>query len=292
MDSRAEVSAFLKSRRDKITPEMAGVQSFGERRVPGLRRGEVAQLAGVSAEYYTRLERGNVGGVSGNVLDALARALQLDELELAHLHHLVRAAATPRSRVSKRAVAPAVRPSVARMVEGMPGMPAYVNNNRLDVLVSNSLGRALLTDLYADPACGGNMARFVFLSPAARHFFVDYDRIARSAVGHFRAEAAKNPYDRHLSNVIGELSTRSETFRVLWGSRDVYAFRDGSKRLRHPIVGELTLDFEALPLPDDSGLQLAVHNAEPGSATADALTLLASWAATIIGAEDGSLAGN
>lgn len=284
MDGRAEVSAFLKSRRDKITPEQAGVQSYGERRVPGLRRAEVAQLAGVSAEYYTRLERGNVGGVSESVLDALARALQLDEFEQAHLHHLVRAAAPPRSRVSEHAVAPAVRPSVARMVEGMPGTPAYVNNNRLDVLVTNSLGRALLTDLYADPACGGNMARFVFLSPAARRFFVDYDRIAGSAVGHFRAEAAKRPYDPQLSNLIDELSTCSETFRALWAARDVYAFRDGSKRLRHPIVGELTLDFEVLPLPDDSGLQLTVHNAEPGSAAADALTLLARWAETSTGA--------
>ncbi|WP_430788471.1 helix-turn-helix transcriptional regulator [Actinoplanes sp. G11-F43] len=285
MDSRAEISAFLKSRRDKITPEEAGVQSYGERRVPGLRRGEVAQLAGVSAEYYTRLERGNVGGVSENVLDALARALRLDEFEQAHLRHLVRAAAAPRSRASARAVAPAVRPSVVRMVEGMPGMPAYVNNNRLDVLVTNSLGRALLTDLYADSAYGRNMARFVFLSPAARHFFVDYDRIARSAVGHFRAEAAKNPYDRQLSNLIGELSTGSETFRVLWAARDVYAFRDGSKHLRHPIVGELVLDFEVLSLPGDSGLQIAVHSAEPGSAAADALTVLASWAVTSTGTE-------
>ncbi|BCJ50471.1 transcriptional regulator [Actinoplanes sp. NBRC 14428] len=291
MDIRAEVSSFLRSRRDKITPEQAGVQSYGERRVPGLRRNEVAQLAGVSADYYTRLERGNLGGVSEGVLDALARALQLDEIEQAHLRHLARTAALPRSRVSKRAAAPAVRPSVARMIEGMPGMPAYVHNNCFDVLAANSLGRALFTDLYADPACEENMARFVFLNPAARHFFADYDRIARSTVGHFRAEAAKNPYDRRMSNVIGELSTRSDTFRVLWGSHDVYAFRGGSKRFRHPVVGELTLDFEALPLPDDSGLQVSVYNAEPGSADADALTLLAGWAVTIDGTADGSPAG-
>ncbi|MFI6744080.1 hypothetical protein ACIBI9_65415 [Nonomuraea sp. NPDC050451] len=167
-----------------------------------------------------------------------------------------------------------------RLIEGMPAMPAYVGNNRLDVLAINPLGRALLTDLYGDPACEANMARFAFLNPAARHFFVDYDRIARSTVGHFRAEAAKIPYDRDLSNLIGELSTRSDTFRVLWGSHDVYAFRDGSKRFRHPVVGELTLDYEALALPDDNGLQLSVYNAEPGSAAADALALLASWAAT------------
>ncbi|GAA1582308.1 helix-turn-helix transcriptional regulator [Actinoplanes couchii] len=280
MDNRAEVSAFLKSRRGRITPDQAGVPSYGERRVPGLRRSEVAQLAGVSAEYYTRLERGNVGGVSESVLNALAGALQLDEIERAHLRHLARAAATPGSRVGRRAVVPSVRRSVLRLIEGMPGMPAYVSNNRLDVLATNALGRALMSDLYVDPASEENMARFTFLNPVARHFYLDYDRVARSTVGHFRAEAVKNPCDSGLSALIGELTARSDTFRVLWGAHDVLAFRDGSKRFRHPVVGEFTLDFEALPLPDDSGLQLAIYNAEPGSTAADALTLLARWAAT------------
>ncbi|MGW0948280.1 helix-turn-helix transcriptional regulator [Streptomyces sp. NPDC002623] len=280
MDNRAETSAFLKSRRDKITPEQAGLPVHGHRRVTGLRRNEVATLAGVSVEYYTRLERGNLSGVSDNVLDALARALRLDDTERTHLYDLARAANTRPARVRRRPARPSVRPSVQRIVDGMPGMPAFVKNHRFDILVANPLGRALFSEMYADPACGANTQRFLFLSPAARRFYVDWERIAEGAVGALRIEAGKNPHDRELSNLIGELSTRSDTFRVLWGAHDVHVFHDGTKRLRHPVIGELELNFESMNLPDGSGLVVALYNAAPGSAAEDALKLLASWSAT------------
>ncbi|MEH0575996.1 MULTISPECIES: helix-turn-helix transcriptional regulator [Streptomyces] len=280
MDNRAEISAFLKSRRDKITPEQAGLPVYGQRRVAGLRRNEVATLAGVSVEYYTRLERGNLSGVSDSVLDALAQALRLDDTERTHLYDLARAANTTPARVRRRTVRPAVRPSVQRIVDGMPGMPAFVKNHRFDMLVANPLGRALFSEMYADPVCGANTLRFAFLSPAARRFFVDWERIARGAVGALRVEVGKNPYDRELSNLIGELSTRSDAFRVMWGAHDVHVFHDGTKRFRHPVVGELELDFESMNLPDGSGLVVALYNAAPGSAAEDALKLLASWSAT------------
>ncbi|MFI5877147.1 helix-turn-helix transcriptional regulator [Streptomyces sp. NPDC051445] len=280
MDNRAEISAFLKSRRDKITPEQAGLPVYGQRRVAGLRRNEVATLAGVSVEYYTRLERGNLNGVSDSVLEALAQALRLDDTERTHLYDLARTANTTPARARRRTARPAVRPSVQRIVDGMPGMPAFVKNHRFDMLVANPLGRALFSEMYADPVCGANTLRFAFLSPAARRFFVDWERIARGAVGALRVEVGKNPYDRELSNLIGELSTRSDAFRVMWGAHDVHVFHDGTKRFRHPVVGELELDFESMDLPDGSGLAVALYNAAPGSAAADALNLLASWSAT------------
>lgn len=279
MDNRAEVRDFLKSRRDKIGPEQAGLPVYGSRRVVGLRRSEVAQLAGVSVEYYTRLERGSLGGVSDGVLDALARALQLDETERTHLYDLARAANSTPARV-RRGVAPAVRPTLQRMLDAMPTVPAIVRNNRFDFVAANPLGRALFSELFADPTCGANSARFSFLSRAGRDFYLDWERIARNVVGALRLEAAKNPYDRELSNLIGELSTRSDDFRVLWGAHDVHVFREGKKRLRHPVVGELELDHETLLLPDDTGLQVAMYGAPPSSASEDALKLLASWSAT------------
>jgi transcriptional regulator with XRE-family HTH domain len=283
MDNRDAISAFLRSRRDKITPEQAGLPTYGQRRVPGLRRGEVATLAGVSVEYYTRLERGNLQGVSDSVLDALARALRLDATERMYLYDLARAAApAPGARRARRQeVRPAVRPSVARIIEGMPGMPAYVMNNRLDTLAANPLGRALYSEMYADAACEANVARFAFLNPAARRFYTDWERMARFAVGALRVEAAKNPYDRELSKLIGELSTRSDTFRVMWGSHDVHVFRESTKRLNHPLVGDLELDQETMSLPDESGLSVVVYSAPPETAAEDGLKLLASWSATI-----------
>ncbi|MEU7336370.1 helix-turn-helix transcriptional regulator [Streptomyces sp. NPDC007074] len=281
MDNRDAVSAFLRSRRDRITPEQAGLPVYGQRRVPGLRRGEIAALAGVSVEYYTRLERGSLRGVSDGVLDALAHALRLDDTERMYLYDLARAAdPTPGARVRRRTGRPAVRPSVARIVEGMPHLPAYVMNNRLDTLTANPIGRALYAEMYADPACGGNVARFAFLSPAARRFYVDWERMARFAVGSLRVEAARKPHDRELSNLIGELSTRSDAFRVLWASHDVHVFRDSTKRLNHPAVGDLELDQETMSLPDESGLSVVVYSPLPGSAAEDALRLLATWAAT------------
>ena len=283
MGNQAEVSAFLKSRRDKITPGRAGLPVYGNRRVAGLRRGEVALLAGVSVEYYTRLERGNLGGVSDGVLESIAQALKLDDAERTHLYDLARAANAAPVRAGRRPVRPTLRPTVQRMIDAMPSLPAMVTNNRFDVLTANALGRALFAEMYADPACGANTVRFVFLSPAARRFYVDWERNARGAVGALRIEAGRNPYDRELSNLIGELSTRSDTFRVLWGAQDVHVFRDGTKRLNHPVVGDTILDHDVVPLPGEEGLALVVYSAEPGSAGEDALKLLASWSATVSG---------
>jgi transcriptional regulator with XRE-family HTH domain len=281
MDNRDEVSAFLRSRRDKITPEQAGLPVYGHRRVSGLRRGEVAMLAGVSVEYYTRLERGNLRGVSDSVLDALAKALRLDDTERMHLYDLARAASpAPRARTKQRHSEPVLRPSMARIIEGMPQLPAFVKNERLDTLAANPLGRALFAPMYADPAWGANSARFAFLSPEARHFYTDWERVTHEAVGVLRIAAGKNPYDRELSNLIGELCTRSDVFRTLWGSHDVHVFREGTKRLRHPVVGDLELEHENMLLPDENGLNVVVYSAPPGSPTEDALKLLASWSAT------------
>ncbi|MDX3077662.1 helix-turn-helix transcriptional regulator [Streptomyces sp. MI02-7b] len=292
MDNRGAVSAFLRSRREKITPEQAGLPVYGQRRVPGLRRGEVAALAGVSVEYYTRLERGNLKGVSDSVLDALAQALRLDDTERMYLHDLARAAGpAARARSPRREARPAVRASVARIVEGMPGMPAYVMNNRLDTLAANPLGRALYSEMFADPACEGNVARFAFFHAAARRFYTDWERMARFAVGALRVEAGKHPHDRELSNLIGELSTRSDAFRVMWGSQSVHVFRDSTKRLNHPLVGDLELDQETMSLPDESGLSVVVYSAPPGSAAEDGLKLLASWSTTAGLEEDAASAG-
>ncbi|MGA5200678.1 helix-turn-helix transcriptional regulator [Streptomyces variegatus] len=285
--NQEEIRAFLKTRRDKITPEQAGLPVYGNRRVPGLRRNEVAMLAGVSVEYYTRLERGNLSGVSDSVLDALAQALRLDDTERTHLYDLARMANVSPARVRRRPAQAAVRPGVLRIVEGMPGLPAFVQNNRFDVLVANPLAHALYSEMYADPTCDANTARFVFFSPAARRFYVDWERVARGAVGALRIEAGKNPYDRELSNLIGELSTRSDTFRVMWGAHDVHVFREGTKRFRHQVVGNLDLDHESMALPGDTGQSVVVYSAEAGTAAADGLKLLASWSAT---AEDAQAA--
>jgi transcriptional regulator with XRE-family HTH domain len=281
MDNRDKISAFLRSRRDKITPEQAGLPVYGQRRVPGLRRGEIAMLAGVSVEYYTRLERGNLRGVSDSVLNALAQALRLDDIERMHLYDLARAAGpAPHGQARQRESRPVLRPSVARIIEGMPQLPAFVKNDRLDTLAANPLGRALFSPMYADPTCQANSARFAFLNPEARQFYVDWKRVAHGAVGVLRIAAGKNPYDRELSNLIGELCTRSDAFRVLWGSHDVHVFREGTKRLRHPVVGELELEHESLALPEENGLSVVVYSAPPGSAAEDGLKLLASWSAT------------
>ncbi|MFH9864409.1 helix-turn-helix transcriptional regulator [Streptomyces sp. NPDC017202] len=281
MDNRDAVSAFLRSRRERITPEQAGLPTYGQRRVSGLRRGEVAALAGVSVEYYTRLERGSLRGVSDSVLDALTQALRLDATERMYLDDLARAAGpAPRARSRQREVRPTVRPSVARIVEGMPGMAAYVMNNRLDVLAANPLGRALYSQMFADSTCGVNVARFAFFHPAARQFYADWERMARFAVGALRVEAGKNPYDQELSNLIGELSTRSDAFRVMWGSHDVHVFRMSTKRLNHPLVGDLELDQETMSLPDGSGMSVVVYSAPSDTAAEDGLKLLASWSAT------------
>jgi transcriptional regulator with XRE-family HTH domain len=282
VDARNEIREFLTSRRARIAPEEAGLPAFGtNRRVKGLRREEVALLAGISAEYYVRLERGNMRGVSEEVLDGIARALQLDEAEQMHLFDLARAVnAAPSRRGRRRPTQERVRPVVQRILDSLVGAPAFVRNERLDVLAANQLGEAFYAPLFDDPLRPVNSARFVFLNPRATEFFLDWDTIANDAVGILRAEAGRDPYDKRLSDLVGELSTRSEEFRVRWAAHDVKLHRTGVKRFHHPVVGELTLDFESLDLPGDPGQKLLVYSAEPASPSHQALHLLASWAST------------
>ncbi|HEY3007407.1 MAG TPA: helix-turn-helix transcriptional regulator [Micromonosporaceae bacterium] len=280
MDNRAEVKAFLSSRRAKITPEQAGLHSYNRnRRVPGLRRSEVADLAGVSVEYYSQLERGNLSGVSDSVLDALARALQLDEAERAHLGDLARTAG-PAARTRREPPAQQVRPSVQRILDGMTEVPAFVHNGRLDVLAANPLAQALFAPVFADPARPVNHARFNFLNPRARDFWPDWERAADESVAMLRTEAGRDPYDEALIDLVGELCTRSDDFRVRWAAHDVRLHRTGLKHFHHPVVGELHLSYEVMELPADPGLSLIVFSAEAGSPDDDAVKLLASWSAT------------
>ena len=282
MDNRSEIRDFLASRRARITPEQAGLPVYGgSRRVPGLRREEVALLAGISIDYYTRLERGNARGASDAVLGALARALQLDEAERAHLFDLVRAAnASTTAPAPRRPARPQVRPAVARILDSMTTTPAYLRNGRMDILAANQLGRALYSPVFDSPAQPANHARFIFLDPAAPEFFAEWERSASDTVAILRAEAGRDPHDRALSGLIGELSTRSDAFRQLWAAHDVRFHRTGLKRFHHPVVGDLALAFEALDLTAD-GLRITAYTAEPGTPSADALTVLASWAATL-----------
>ena len=277
MNPKDDIREFLATRRARITPEQSGLPVYGaNRRVTGLRREEVALLAGISVEYYTRLERGQVGGVSESVLDGVAHALQLDEAERDHLYRLVRTATTRRP--ARRAPArKRVRPTIQRMLDLMP-MPAYLRNGRFDILAANDLGRALYSPLYEESP-PPNSARFVFLSPQAPEFFLDYDKVQDDAVAFLRAEAGRDAYDKELQDLIGELSTRSERFRQRWAAHEVRYHRTGTKRLHHPLVGDLTLDFEAFDLPGDEGQRLNVYTAPPDSPTAQALDLLASWTA-------------
>jgi transcriptional regulator with XRE-family HTH domain len=281
VDNRSEIREFLASRRARITPEQAGLPVFGRtRRVPGLRREEVAMLAGVSADYYTRLERGNLRGVSESVLEALARALQLDEAERAHLFDLARAAG-PAARTRRRPAQERVRPSVQRILDAMTGAPAFVQNGRLDILAANPLGRALYSEMYADPVRPPNHARFIFFNPRAHDFYLDWDRAANDTVAILRAEAGRDPYDRGLSDLVGELSTRSEEFRTRWAAHNVRIHRAGVKHFRHPVVGDLGLTFEMMELSADPDLNILTYSAEPGTRSEEALSLLGSWAATL-----------
>jgi hypothetical protein len=280
-DVRAQIREFLSTRRARISPEQAGLPVYGgdRRRVPGLRRSEVASLAGISPEYMTKLERGNATGVSESVIHGLAHALQLDEAERAHLEDLLRTASTTRP-PRRRPARQRVRPTVQRILDSMALTPAFVLNGRLDILAANDLGVAMYSPIFADPARPANNARFVFLDPNASEFFRDYDKAANDTVALLRAEAGRDPYDRDLSDLIGQLSTRSEEFRRRWAAHNVRIHSSGVKLLHHPVVGDLDLPFESFPLPADPSQSLLTYTAEPGSPTQDALNLLASWAAT------------
>lgn len=273
-DLKRDVQEFLTTRRAKLTPTQAGLPTYGStRRVPGLRREEVALLAGVSADYYVRLERGNLKGVSEQVLEALAAALQLDEAERTHLFDLARASGSSR-RESGRAAVQRVRPSVLRILEALT-VPAHVRNARGDVLAANGPARALYDGVLDQlPA---NLTRFLFLDDRARTLFLDWATVADDSVAALRVEAGRSPRDKGLTDLIGELVTRSEEFRVRWGRHDVLHHRSARKRLLHSVVGEVELTGEALELPGD-GLVIITYTAEPDSPAAEALRFLASWA--------------
>jgi transcriptional regulator with XRE-family HTH domain len=279
VDTRSEIRDFLTSRRARITPEEVGLESFGPRRVPGLRREEVATLAGVSVDYYNRMERGNLSGASEGVLDALARALRLDEAERAHLFDLARAS-QPTARGQRRSTKQNVRPSVQWMLDSMTGSAAIAENGRLDALATNQLARAFHSHLFDGSGRPVNFARFIFLDPRAKEFFADWERSARDCVALLRSEAGRSPLDRGLSDLVGELSTRSEEFRGHWATHDVRLHNKGEKRFNHPVVGELDLSYNRIELSADPGLTIVAYTAEPGSRSEEAFSLLASWAAT------------
>jgi transcriptional regulator with XRE-family HTH domain len=269
----------LLTRRNRITPDKAGLPAYGgNRRVPGLRREEVAMLAGMSVDYYTRLERGDLSGASDVVLAGLARALQLDEAETAHLFDLAKAAMpSPIARSPRRRATDGVRPTVQRLLDAITEAPVIVRNNYCDYVAANPLGRALFSPIFAQPK--PNSARYAFLDPTAPDFYVEWEKNTEELVANIRSEAGRNPIDSRLTGLVGELSTQSERFRTLWAAHNVRFHRSGAKKLRHPIVGELELAYEAFDLPADPGLSMHTYTAEPGSKSEDALRLLASWIA-------------
>ncbi|MEV0731213.1 helix-turn-helix transcriptional regulator [Polymorphospora sp. NPDC050346] len=287
MNNRVEVHEFLTSRRAKITPERAGIPDTGRRRVPGLRRGEVAALAGVSVEYYAKLERGSLAGVSAGVLEAIARALQLDDAERAHLSRLAQEANGSNAllRTSRRPKRRSVRPSLQWSLDAIT-TPAIVVNNRSDLLAANLLGRAMHSDFYTDPTAAPNFARFTFLDSTARRFYPDWDLFADMTVANLRTAAGIDPHDKGLHDLVGELSTRSDDFRRRWGAHNVRIHGTGVKHFHHHIVGDLALAYESMELRAEPDLTMTIYAAEPDSSTAHALTLLASWAAS---ASDASL---
>ncbi|WP_230193549.1 helix-turn-helix domain-containing protein [Streptomyces coriariae] len=282
MDNQAEVREFLTSRRAKITPEQAGLPSGSRRRVPGLRRSEVAALADVSVEYYAKLERGNLAGVSPAVLEAVACALRLDDAERAHLLNLAQAAdgSDALIRPRRRAAQWKAHRSLQWVLDAVTAGPAFVRNGRMDLLAVNQLARAFYDDVYATTGNQANLARFQFLDPASRRFYLDWDQAADVAVAILRTEAGRNPHDKDLHDLVGELSTRSDEFRTRWGAHNVRHHGTGTKRFHHHTVGDLTLAYEGLEMAAAPGLTLTVYTAEPGSAHEEGLRLLASWVAT------------
>jgi transcriptional regulator with XRE-family HTH domain len=272
----AELREFLRSHRAKITPEEAGLPPHpGTRRVPGLRREEVAQLAGVSVDYYIRLERGRHSGVSEAVLAAIARALRLNDLERVHLFRIARP-----SRSRPRPLPPQrVRPGLRLLVDTLTDVPVLVLGRRLDVLASNHLARALYTDFEALPARGRNMARLIFLDEQVRTLHADWEDGARGAVASLRLYAGRHPHDPALADLVGELSLRDPDFRRWWADHDVFQRTHGTKHYHHALVGDLVLGYESFTATDDPDQTLGIYTAEPGSPSADRLRLLASWSA-------------
>jgi transcriptional regulator with XRE-family HTH domain len=284
MDNRAEVREFLTSRRARLTPEQVGLPAGTNRRVQGLRRSEVATLAGVSIEYYTRLERGAISGASPEVLDSLAKALMLDDSERAYLFDLAHAA-SPVARPPKRRHPKCWTPhqSLQWTLDAITAGPAFVRNGRMDILATNTLARAFYMDTFDMPGQPPNIARFTFLDERALVFYPDWDMFAEVTVAILRTEAGRDPHNKELHDLIGELSTRSDAFRRLWGAHNVRHHGTGFKTFNHPVVGEMTLAYEGMGMEAEPGLSLTIYTAEPGSASAERLQLLASWAASEYG---------
>lgn len=283
-EPREDIRQFLVTRRARLTPEQVGLPATGRRRVPGLRREEVAVLAGVSTEWYVRLEKGHIGGVSDDVLDAVARALELDDAERTYLFELAHRARSSRRASSRRREAD-VPPSVHWLLDSITLSAAFVRNGRMDVLAANPLARALHAPMFAsDTAAGGraNFARYHFLDPGSRYFFVDWEAGSQATAALLRVEAAREPHDRALRELIGELSTLSKDFRTMWAAHDVRIRHAGVKRLQHPDVGRLELTYRSMDLQmAERGVHdLSVYTAEPGSASEESLKLLASWSAS------------
>ncbi|MEU1298444.1 helix-turn-helix domain-containing protein [Streptomyces shenzhenensis] len=275
LDRRAELSEFLRSRRARLKPQDVGLPDFGRhRRVPGLRREELAQLAGVSVAYYTRLEQGNGRNVSAEVLDAIARALRLDDAEQAHLTHLAKGKQHKKKALGR---AQQVRTSLAQLLDTMDGVPAYVVGRRSEILAWNRMAAAVFGDWAELPAGERNWARLVFLRPDYRDLFVDWEQKAIDIVCTLRMDAGCYPDDPRLSALVGELSVKSADFRRLWATHDVKEKTHGVKRLHHPLVGELSLSFETFKVPGDGDQSMVAYHAEPDSASADGLRLLDSW---------------
>jgi transcriptional regulator with XRE-family HTH domain len=282
MDNSSEVREFLTSRRARVGPDQVGLPGGSNRRVAGLRRSEVAILADVSVEYYARLERGNLAGASDAVLDAIARALQLDDAERAHLFDLAKNAAGPAIRSGRRPSRQwTPRPSLQFALDAITTGPAFVRNGRMDFLAANRLGFTFYSDLFEDPQRPANLARFNFLDlERSQRFYRDWSLAADTCVAILRTEAGRDPFDKALQDLIGELSTRSNEFRIRWGAHNVRQHGSGMKDFRHPVVGDVTLVYEGMELTADPGLSLLIYSAEPGSPSAEALQLLSNWAAT------------
>lgn len=270
-----DLGDFLRSRRGRIQPQEVGLPSYGRRRVPGLRREEVAQLAGVSVDYYVRLEQGRGQSVSDAVLDAIARVLRLDETEHAYL----RTVARPRDRGTRRPDTARVRPGVQALLDSMDRTPAFVIGPRMDVLAWNALADAV-SDYGRTTPADRNIPRHVFLDPGSRTRYPEWAAIAAQAVAHLRLNAGHRPDDRELCALVGELSVQSEDFRRLWTDHQVQACMSGTKRIRHPLAGLLTLPYETMTIQTEPDQTMVVYTPEPGSETAERLQLLASWKAT------------
>lgn len=278
MDNRRDVQEYLTTLRARVTPESAGLTVLGgERRVPGLRREEVAQLAGVSTAYYTRMERGDLSGVSDSVLYALVRALQLDEAETTHLFDLARAASGPRRPRTPRRRAARAPSRLPQLLDAMRDVPALALNRIGDPVASNALGRALFPHLFPEDAAPLNHARYLFLDPRAQSFYPDWEASAREQTSALRLLAGQDPSDRALTSLVGELSTHSAEFRTWWSGHTVRLHTSGTKRIHHPVVGEMTVGYDVLAVQSTPGLSLTSYLPEPASPSADALELLRSW---------------